>query len=111
MRVHSKSGRYIALLPDSLMGGFSVVVTESGVSAFNASWPCSRIPCRPIRFEFEANGDLAGIVGTNRDGEEMLALSQNAQEFGELAMEKRRTAIKRDAARDAAWRREIEAHG
>lgn len=94
MRVHSKSGRFIALLPESLQGGFSVVVTECGVSAFKSRWPCSRLPERPIRFEFEANGDLVDIVGTGYNGEDMLALSESAQSFGDRAMETRRNKRK-----------------
>lgn len=111
MRVHSKSGRFIALLPDSLQGGFSVVVTEGGVCSFKASWPCSRLPERPIRFEFASNGDLVDIVGTGYDGEDMLALSQDAQSFGDRAMETRCKARELAVQRDINWRREIEAHG
>lgn len=94
MRVHSKSGRFIALLPESLQGGFSVVVTESGVCSFKASWPCSRLPERPIRFEFASNGDLVDIIGTGYDGEDMLALSHDAETFGCKAMETRRNKRK-----------------
>ncbi len=90
IRVHSKSGRYIALLPESLTGGFSVVVTANGVSSFKSSWPCSRLGTQPIRFEFAANGDLID-VSTDRDGEDLLALSQDAQEFGEKCIARRLT--------------------
>jgi hypothetical protein len=31
--------------------------------ANNASWPCSRLKPRPVRFEFAGNGDLVDIVG------------------------------------------------
>src|SRR4051812_7096437 len=82
-RFRSKSGRYIALIPDSPADGFSVVVTLWGVEAFNSTWPCSRLKPRPTRFEFAGNGDLIDIVGKQPDGEELLALSHDAQEFGE----------------------------
>ncbi len=91
IRVHSKSGKFIAILPESLQGGFSVCATRDGVSAMRSSWPCSRLPDRPIRFEFEANGDLVDI-STSYDGEDILALSQDAQSFGEACIERRRKA-------------------
>lgn len=76
IRVHSKSGNFIALLPDTLQGGFSVVATETGVCRLKNSWPCSKLPERPIRFEFASNGDLVDVVGTSYDGEDLLALKQ-----------------------------------
>jgi hypothetical protein len=85
IRVHSKSGRFIALLPESLTGGFAVVATRNGVDSFRSSWPCSRLPDRPLRFEFAPNGDLVDL-NTNYDGPDILALSQDAQEFGEKAL-------------------------
>ncbi len=92
-RVHSKSGRFIALLPDSMRGGFRVVVTVNGVECFKASWPCSRLKVQPIVFEYASNGDLVDIGWSNQpDGEDLLALSQDAQEFGEKCMERRRVA-------------------
>ncbi len=89
IRVHSKSGKFIAILPDTLTGSFDVCVTANGVAAMRVSWPCSRLPDRPIRFGFAANGDLVD-VSTGYDGEDILALSQDAQEFGERVLEKRR---------------------
>lgn len=83
-RVRSKSSRFIALLPDPPADGFSVVATLWGVEAFNSCWPSSRLRPRPIRFEFARNGDLIDITGGKQpDGEELLALSQDAQAFGE----------------------------
>ena len=90
LRLKSKSGRFIALIPATLQGGFSVVVTANGVGSFNASWPCSRLRERPVRFEYASNGDLVDIMGTQPDGEELLALSQDAQEFGDACIERRR---------------------
>ena len=89
IRVHSSSGRFIALLPDDLQGGFAVVATASGVASFRASWPCSHLGEQPIRFEFAGNGDLEGI-STSRDGADVLALSEDAQEFGAACLERRR---------------------
>ena len=79
-RFMSKSGNYIALIhADS----FSVIVTSWGVSSFNNSWPGSQFSGdNPIRFDYESNGDLAG-VSTSIDGAEVLALSEDAQAFGE----------------------------
>lgn len=83
MRFRSKSGRFIALIPDPPAEGFSVVATRWGVEYFNFNWPCSRLREQPVRFEFAANGDLIGIDGRQPDGEELLALSHDAQAFGE----------------------------
>lgn len=90
-RVRSKSGRFIALLPESGRG-FVVVATANGVESFNSRWPCSRLRVRPVRFEFASNGDLVDIIGTQPDGEELLALSQDAQEFGEKCTARHREA-------------------
>jgi hypothetical protein len=38
---------------------------------------------RPTRFDFAGNGDLVDIVGKQPDGPELLALSEDAQAFGE----------------------------
>lgn len=92
-RVHSKSGKYIALLPDAEerakgIRGFSVVVTANGVGSFISSWPCSRLHEYPIRFDYAENGDLVDIIGNQPDGEDLLALSQDAQEWGEKILAK-----------------------
>lgn len=96
IRVHSKSGNFIALLPESLQGGFSVVATERGVCGFKSSWPCSRLPDRPIRFEFAPNGDLVDIIGASYDGEDLLALSEDAQAFGDRAIRARRNGHRKE---------------
>jgi hypothetical protein len=83
MRFRSKGGRFIALIPERPATGFSVVVTRWGVEHFNLNWPCSRLRERPVRFEFGENGDLVDVVGKQPDGEELLALSHDAQAFGE----------------------------
>jgi hypothetical protein len=95
LRFHSKNGRFIAILPPETLDphgariGFTVVATADGVSDFKASWPCSNLGNQPIRFEYESNGDLVN-VSTDRDGSDLLALSQDAQEFGENVISKRR---------------------
>lgn len=90
-RFKSKSGKYIALIPDTSDTGFSVVVTAWGVAAFCAGWPCSRLKERPTRFEYSSNGDLVDIPhGNQPDGPELLALSEDAQEFGEKCKAKLR---------------------
>ncbi len=93
IRVHSKSGRFIALLPDTFTGGFDVVVTANGVGSFANSWPCSGLSDGPIRFEFDSGGNLVGIPygdSERADGSAMVALSEDAQAFGDKAMDKRR---------------------
>ena len=90
-RLHSKSGRFIALIPDAPAAGFAVVVTVWGVEAFKDRWPCSQLGNGPIRFEFESNGDLCGM-SRDVDGPDVLALSEDAQRFGEKCMERRKTA-------------------
>lgn len=89
IRVHSKSGKFIAILPDTLQGGFSVCATRNGVDNMRDAWPCSRLPNRAIRFCFASNGDLVD-VSTGYDGEDLLALSQDAQTFGDACLERRR---------------------
>ena len=89
VRIRSKGGRYIALLPQDHNIGFDVVVTAMGVQAFASRWPCSRLGTQPIRFSFAGNGDLVD-VSTRRDGPDVLALSEDAQAFGEKAQTKHR---------------------
>lgn len=96
IRVHAKSGKFIALLPADLSKpcGFRVVVTANGVGAFKSSWPCSRLKEQPIVFEYASNGDLVDIGWSNQpDGDDLLALSQDAQEFAEKCIERRRVGV------------------
>lgn len=104
IRVHSRSGRFIALLPDGLQGGFSVVVTANGVEAFGNSWPCAHLGNGPIRFEYESNGDLVTIFGNTErsDGNAVLALCEDAQSFGARAMAKRKENQIRSAQNDSS---------
>lgn len=97
IRTHSKSGRFIALLPDDLTGGYSVVATSDGVASFAASWPCNGLPVRtaggypPIRFDFAANGDLVD-VSLESDSEALGALSEDASNFGSKVLDRKRAA-------------------
>jgi hypothetical protein len=99
-RYRSKSGRFIALVPDNGIGSFACVATSEGVSHLASRWPCNGIPQRkepswgycPIRFEFEANGDLVDM-NPQLDGEAILALSQDAQAFAEKMIEKQRSKL------------------
>lgn len=63
---------------------YRVRVSQSEVYHFNSRWPGSRIPEKTIIFEFDGiNDDLLDIYPELVDcGEELLALSQDAQEFG-----------------------------
>lgn len=63
---------------------FSVSVSEREVSEFKAKWPCSGLPERSIWFQFQkSNGDLVDLSPSDIDGEALLALSQDAQAYGE----------------------------
>ncbi len=67
---------------------YSVAVSRAEVEAFKATWPCSGLPDRAIWFQFDKrNGDLVDIRPSDIDGEDLLALSHDAQAYG-----KRRTA-------------------
>lgn len=62
---------------------FRVRVSRKEVSDFRANWPCSRLPDRAITFEFDArNGDLVDVTD-GVDGDDALALSYDAQAYGE----------------------------
>lgn len=94
IRVKSKHGRFIALLPDTLQGAFTVVATAWGVGGFAAQWPCSKLKEQPIVFDYSANGDLIGCGWSIQpDGEALLALSHDAQSFGEACLERRRARL------------------
>lgn len=67
-RYRSKSGKYVALIPDPPAEVFSVIVTAWGVAAFNAGWPCSKLKERKVTFSYTGNGDLVDIVGRQQMG-------------------------------------------
>ena len=64
---------------------YTVRVSARGVEAFNDSWPCSRLPEKAISFQFDKrNGDLVNIRpdSSRFDGPELVALSEDAQNWG-----------------------------
>lgn len=67
---------------------FSVSVSADDVDSFKEQWPCNGMPSRPIWFQFDKrNGDLVDMRPSNweeqgADGSAMLALSQDAQNYG-----------------------------
>lgn len=63
-----------------------VDVSRADVERFRSRWPGSGMPIAPVTFVFEASGDLVDITSSNRkmmeyDGSDMVALSQDAQEY------------------------------
>jgi len=95
VRWYSKSGKFIAMVNADGTGGFSVTVTRRGVEDFTYGWPCSRNMRGPIHFEFESTDDLIDLHGTAQDGYDLLALLQDAAEFGTKAREKQRQKYNR----------------
>lgn len=62
---------------------YSVTVTKREVQEFANKWPNSDLPNRAITFQFEKRtGDLVDITPDNVDGEDALALSNEAQAYG-----------------------------
>lgn len=65
---------------------YTVRVSANDVAAFNEQWPCSPIPEKRISFQFDKrNGDLVDIWphSSGFDGDALLALSHDAQAYGE----------------------------
>lgn len=65
---------------------YSVQVTRAEVEGFKDSWPCSTLPDRAITFQYDKrNGDLVDITpdSADFDGPDLLALSQDAQSYGQ----------------------------
>lgn len=76
---------------------YSVVVTEMDIDRFNDSWPASELRgLRGVTFQFEKrNGDLVDIEYRNGDSEQwdgsaLVALSEDAQKYGESRLGKTR---------------------
>ena len=73
---------------------YSVSVSASEVDDFKQSWPCSNLPEKPIWFQFDKkNGDLVDMKPSNWEerfdcGPALLALSGDAQKYGENRMKK-----------------------
>lgn len=67
---------------------FTVQCSRADVEAFKRSYPCSGLPNVPIAFQFDKrNGDIVDIVyrrdSAGFDGPGLLALSQDAQAYGQ----------------------------
>lgn len=69
--------------------GYNVAVSEQDIKDFNRGWPASELRgLRGVTFQFEKTGDLLDIWYRNGDsdrwdGPALLALSQDAQKYGE----------------------------
>lgn len=65
---------------------YTVMLSTHDVDVFKRSYPCSGIPSRPISFQFDKrNGDLVDVTPDSGafDGPGLVALSQDAQTYGE----------------------------
>ena len=62
---------------------YSVSVSAREVGAFKSTWPCSGLPERSLWFQFSKNNhDLVDLAGNgDYDGDDLLALSQDAQRY------------------------------
>ena len=59
-----------------------VMASAQDVEAFNFRWPCSSIPEGRVAFTFDRrNGDLVDLSPSEIDGPEVVALSQDCQEY------------------------------
>ena len=66
-----------------LGSAFNVSVSRWEVQEFGESWPCAELPDKGITFQFDkGNGDLIDVWPNDIDGPAVLALSQDAQEYG-----------------------------
>jgi hypothetical protein len=67
---------------------YSVSVSANEVYAFKQTWPCSRLPEKSIWFQFDKRNDDLVDMKPVLDGEDVLALSHDAQNYGKkkLAM-------------------------
>ena len=75
---------------------YSVSVSAREVEDFKSRWPCSGLPDHAVTFQFDkTNGDLVDIwpsaIADQFDGDAAIALSQDAQAYGEA---KQRQAVK-----------------
>lgn len=63
---------------------FKVFVSRREVAAFAECWPCFG-PKRPLRFAFDAKGDLVDIAGdSGMDGAGVSALAEDAKRYGQM---------------------------
>jgi hypothetical protein len=62
----------------------SVSISAAEIKAFKDRWPCSGLPSRGFWFQFDKrNGDLVDMKPSEYDGEALLALSQDAQQYAD----------------------------
>lgn len=59
-----------------------VTVSEREVYDFSRTFPCSGLPDRSVSFTFDKrNGDLVDLFPYNLDGDGVVALSRDAQNY------------------------------
>ena len=79
---------------------YNVSVSRAEVEAFKRSFPCSGLPDKAITFQFDhRNGDLVDIWpdSSRFDGSGLLALSQDAQAYGQACIERNKRLQAMDA--------------
>lgn len=94
-----------------LGSAFNVAVSETDIQAFNRSWPGSNLRgLRGVTFQFHArSGDLIDIWYRNGDadrwdGPALVALSQDAQQYGYHRIQSETRKIIPNTQRKAARR-------
>ena len=71
-------------------GSYNVTITRGEVESFNTFWPCSSLPEQTITFCFDRRGNLVDILSRHPiDGPEAVALSHDAQAFGDSYLKKK----------------------
>ena len=62
---------------------FTVSVSSNEVADFKTTWPCSGLPTKAIRFQFDKrNGDLVDLLPWDLDGDALAALADDAKAYG-----------------------------
>jgi hypothetical protein len=81
--------RRAVMVVDFTPNGYTVELSEDDIDAFSSVWPCCKlVGLRGVTFSFDSKGDLVDVDYRNGssddwDGSELLALSQDAQEFAQ----------------------------
>lgn len=72
---------------------FGVTVGQPEVHEFKRQWPASGLGSGPYYFEFDSRGNLVDVEGPGAqswaDGPALVALSEDAQEYGKCRMQQR----------------------
>lgn len=64
-------------------GTYTVTLSPEAVADWKSNWPGSRLPVRELSFDFDLrNGDLVDMNPSDMDGEDVLALSNDAAWLG-----------------------------